>query len=279
MADKKQKDNVLRTILLGLTVSLLGFFIMQFILDKKNNRKEDREKRQANQKAWDAGNDYIKSAQKKFQNIACFSCDYSNMKNEIIREIEQDRNSLLNLKEETLIDQRLKTIIDRTIGWMDGMKINFINFFDSLVVLKKEDPENKDAARVNSIMSNFYKTKERIDTIDDVEIKRLLSEINKEYKLNLEEKEYEPEVDFNSLPGNWLIECTNKLQLFPDGKLALINNGVTTNGSWSRKNYTLNISLATGENYNYIIEMLDNTLLRLMPQTEGGFPIGACRQH
>ncbi|MBS1760989.1 MAG: lipocalin family protein [Bacteroidetes bacterium] len=278
MGEKKQKENVWKTILIGVVVSLLGFFIIQFITDKKNNSKNFKAKKEANEKAWADVNDYLQNAQKKFENIACFSCDYEKMKNELIRELDQDGNSLRNLKEESLIDQKIKTVIDRTIGRMEGLKPVFKNFFDSLSVILKDNPENPDVARTTKISQDFFSTKERLDTADNAEIDRLLSEINKEYKLNLTRIEVKPEINFNQLPGKWNVECKFKIEFNTDGKVSVIFDSETINGKWSRTNDRLTVTLDNGENIQYYILQLNETVLRLQQNETGSFPIGACRE-
>jgi hypothetical protein len=156
MAGVPHGENIWKTIILGILITVAGYLIVHFITDKKDHKKEVKEKKEANENVWKSANDYVKSASKKFENIACFSCDYSMMKTEMLRELDQDCNSLRNLKEEKLIDEKLKTVIDRIISRFEGMKPVFSKFIDSAIAISNDNP---DAERISLVYQTYISRK------------------------------------------------------------------------------------------------------------------------
>ena len=277
MAGVPHGENVWKTIILGIVITVAGYLIVHFITDKKDHRKEEKEKKEANENTWKSANDYILSASKKFENIACFSCDYELMKTEMMRELEQDCNSLRNLKEEKLLDEKLKTVIDRTISRFEGLKPAFTAFIDSALSIRNANPENPDTSRINRAYRSFINTKMRLDTADNQEVDRLLAAVNKEYHLELKREEIRPEKDYNQLPGNWTIECKINLELGEDGKVTVKLDGESINGTWKRDDDLLKLNLDNGEKLDYIILQISNTVMTIMPDLPDSTPLGVCR--
>lgn len=277
MAGVPHGENVWKTIILGIVITVAGYLIVHFITDKKEHKKEVKEKKEANENIWKAANDYMLSASKKFENIACFSCEYELMKTEMIRELDQDCNSLRNLKEEKLLDEKLKTVIDRTISRFEGMKPVYAAFMDSAMAIKKDNPQSPDTARINRAFRNFVNIKMRLDTADNQEVDRLLAAVNKEYHLELKREEIIPEKDYTQLPGNWNIECKIELGLAADGMVTVTLEGESINGKWKREDDILKLDLENGEKLEYQILQISNTILRILPDLPDSAPLGACR--
>ena len=274
MAGVPHGENIWKTIILGILITVAGYLIVHFITDKKDHKKEVKEKKEANENVWKSANDYVKSASKKFENIACFSCDYSMMKTEMLRELDQDCNSLRNLKEEKLIDEKLKTVIDRIISRFEGMKPVFSKFIDSAIAISNDNP---DAERISLVYQTYISRKIRLDTADNEEIDRLLGSINKEYKIELHRQIVLPEKEYDKLPGNWLVECKSSFHFYDDGKINIKIDGEEINGTWSRDKYSLSIELENGEKLEYEILQINSNILQLQPDIPNSPPIGLCR--
>ena len=277
MAGVPHGENIWKTIILGILITVAGYLIVHFITDKKDHKKEVKEKKEANENVWKSANDYIKSASKKFENIACFSCDYSMMKTEMMRELDQDCNSLRNLKEEKLIDEKLKTVIDRTISRFEGMKPVFSKFIDSIIGIRDANPDNPDAERIKQVYQTFITSKMMLETADNEEIDRLFGSINKEYKIELQRQIIIPEKEYDKLPGDWMVECKSVFHFFNDGKVKITIGGEEVNGTWSRDKYTLSLDLENGEKLEYEILQINSNILQLQPDIANSPPIGLCR--
>jgi hypothetical protein len=267
--------NMWKNILIGLVTTVAAYLIVHFILDKKDSKKERKEKAEANSGAWESVNSYILSAAKKFESIACFSCDYSKMKNEIVRELEQDCNSLLNVKGGQNVDEKMKTVIDRTISRFNSLKPLFQTFFDSILVIQSL-PDAEKAKRAQHIYKEFIDSKTRFDTVDKGEITQLLSDINKKYNLSLKEEEIVPELDFSKLPGKWKIECLVDVDLRNDGTITWAQKDKSFTGTWKRSNDRLIIKLETGEQMEYSILELNSSYMKIQ-LANSLVPYGACR--
>lgn len=277
MAGVPHGENVWKTILIGVVITVVGYLIVHFIMDKKEHKKEIKEQREANENAWKSANDYIKSASKKFESIACFSCDYTKMKNELLRELEQDCNSLRNLKDEKLVDEKLKTVIDRTISRFNGMKPVFESYFDSIAVLKNITDTTVRNPRLKKAYDDFNTVKNRLDTADDDEIDRLLGAINDKYELKLKTESLEPEVNYSLLPGHWKVECTFEMNFTDDKKVTLTLEGETINGTWELNDNELTLNLDDGEILKYFIQVLSDKFLKIQAEGSGQPALGGCR--
>lgn len=277
MAGVPHGGNLWKNIAIGIATTVAAYLIVNFITDKKYSRKKKKEKAEANKAAWESVNDYTVNMAFKFESIACFSCDYTKMKNEITRELEQSCNSLQNIKDGELVDEKMKTIIDRTVSRFNSLKPLLQSYFDSAIVIKTIADTAEKARRAAVVHEEFTSSKTRVDTVDQREIDRLLADINKKYDLALKEETIELRKDFSLLPGKWNVECFLTAEFKKDGSLVWIEGENVFEGSWKRKKDLLIINLDTGQRFEYsIIELNDNFMKWRVPGTE--MPIGACRK-
>ena len=267
--------NMWKNFIIGIVTTVAAYLIVHFFLDKKDTKKERKEKAEANNAAWESVNNYIFSAAKKFESIACFSCDYSKMKNEIVRELEQDCNSLLNIKGGQYVDEKMKTIIDRTISRFNSLKPLFQSLFDSIVVFQSL-PDSEKLARSTNIYKNFNETKTRIDTVDQREIDQLLADINKKYKLSLTEEGIELELDYTKLPGKWKIECLVDVEFRTNGTITWTEKENVFTGTWNRTGERLTIKLGSNQKLEYNILELHDKFMKIKADS-AVVPFGACR--
>jgi hypothetical protein len=275
MSSVPHGGNMWKNIAIGIVTTVAAYLIVHFILDKKESKKEKKERAEANSAAWESVNSYILSAARKFESIACFSCDYSKMKNEIVRELEQDCNSLLNVKGGQYVDEKMKTIIDRTVSRFNSLKPLFQSFFDSVVVLQSLPDEEK-VARSKNIYKDFGESKTRIDTVDQQEINQLLDDINKKYKLDLAEKKIDLELNYTKLPGKWKIECIVEVEFNNDRTLTWKEGKNIFNGTWHITDDRLKIKLDTSQQFEYTIMELNDKFMKIQSD-DAAVPFGACR--
>lgn len=277
MAGVPHGGNMWKNIAIGILTTVVAYLIVNFVKDKKESKKIQKEKSEANRSAWESVNSYLLNATKKFESIACFSCDYSKMKNELIRELEENCNSLRNIKGNQYVDEKMKTIIDRTISRFNSLKPLFLNFFDSInIIISKNLPESERVTRSKNIYKEFNDSKVRIDTVDYQEIIRLLADINSKYKLSLEREEIEEKLSFSNLPGKWKIECLVVVEFKPDGKMTWTEGENTFVGTWLRIDEKLNINLNTDQQFEFIIKKLNDSFMKLEVE-DSPVLYGACR--
>jgi hypothetical protein len=275
MSSVPHGGNMWKNVAIGIVTTVAAYLIVHFILDKKESKKEKKERAEANGAAWESVNSYILSAVRKFESIACFSCDYSKMKNEIVRELEQDCNSLINIKSGQYVDEKMKTIIDRTVSRFNSLKPLFQTFFDSVLVLQSL-PDSEKASRSKNIYKDFGESKTRIDTVDQQEINELLADLNNKYKLRLAEKKIDPELNFPKLPGKWKIECIVEVAIMDDGTLTWKEGENIFNGNWKRTGDQLSIKLDTNQQFEYTILELNDKFMKIQAD-DAVAPFGACR--
>lgn len=276
MAGVPHGGNLWKNIAIGIATTVAAYLIVHFITDKKYSNKKKKEKAEANKTAWESVNDYTQNMALKFESIACFSCDYTKMKNEITRELEESCNSLRNIKDGDLIDEKMKTIIDRTISRFNSLKPLLQTFFDSAIVLKQL-PDSEKVVRSKVVNSDFTSAKTRIDTVDQREIDRLLADVNKKYNLTLKEASIELGKDLSLLPGKWNIECVVTAEFMKDGSLIWTEGENIFEGTWKRKDDILTIHLNTEQEFIYRIAELNNSFMKL-EVAGSSIPMGACRK-
>src|SRR5207253_11211842 len=98
MSSVPQGGNVWKNIAIGVVTTVLAYFIVHLIFDKKDSQKVKREKKEKIETAWKSVNDYINNSRRKFNTIGCYSCDEMQMKKELFRELDQMNKSLENIK-------------------------------------------------------------------------------------------------------------------------------------------------------------------------------------
>jgi len=213
----------------------------------------------------------------KFESIACFSCDYTKMKNEIARELDQSCNSLRNIKDGDLIDEKMKTIIDRNISRFNSLKPLLQTYFDSAIVLKTITDTAEKTKRAAVVHEDFTSSKTRIDTVDQREIDRLLADVNKKYNLTLKEEPIELGKDLSLLAGKWNIECIVTVEFMKGGSLTWTEEENVFEGNWKRNGDIITIKLDTDQEFYYKIVELNEAFMKLqLPGSK--IPLGACRK-
>ncbi|MEK7226500.1 MAG: hypothetical protein AAB221_12585, partial [Bacteroidota bacterium] len=277
MAGVPHGGNLWKNIAITIATTVAAYLIVHFITDKKYSNKKKKEKAEANKSAWESVNDYTQNMALKFESIACFSCDYTKMKNEIARELDQSCNSLRNLKDGDLIDEKMKTIIDRNISRFNSLKPLLQSFFDSAIVLKTITDTAEKVKRGAAVHEEFTSSKTRIDTVDQREIDRLLADLNKKYNLALKEEPIELGKNLSLLPGKWNIECVVTVEFRKDGSLTWTEEENIFEGSWQRKDDILTIRLDTEQEFIYRIAELNNSFMKL-EVAGSSIPLGACRK-
>src|SRR5687767_13161457 len=104
MAGVPAGGNTVKNILIGIGTTVAAYAIISLLGIGKSKNSEAKIQKKANMDVWESVNDYFTYATEKFRTIACYSCDEQEMKKELVRELENNANSLKTLKENKSID-------------------------------------------------------------------------------------------------------------------------------------------------------------------------------
>jgi hypothetical protein len=231
----------------------------------------------ANEKVWKAINGYINSTGAKFRTISCYSCDYAQMRDEMIRELEQNCNSLNNLKSEPLVDERMKTVIERFVGMFTDFKPVYREFFDSMIPIKRL-PDSSQVEIAAPVQEKFLTKMHFIQLRDTQEVRANLEMMGKEYNTSFDFIPLVDEMDTAVLTQyTWKIECSILMKLNPDKSASWTQYGKKTMGTWNRTGDIVKIRLDDARVIYYKIYMINRKSMFLgIPGTE--LKLSACPQ-
>lgn len=239
---------VLTTVLGSTAVYFLGF-------QRSGNKEEFEGKKIATEEAWNSVVDYMRYADDKNKTIACFSCDLQQMKKEIIRGLNQNVTSLKNLQKNDKVDEKMQTVIDRAMDQFLAQEPLFTMYYDSSSAILNYPDEEK-LGLSTRLQRYFFETKLHIITRDTLEIKALLDDLNRKYKLNMQlPKATEAVFDYPSLIARWNVGCVIELDFKNNHTLTWMQNQETTTGTWERTGKILNIYL--NNNTRYVFEIME----------------------
>ena len=268
--------NTFKNIAIGVVTTVVAYLIVHFIFDKKDKNKELNEKKEKMETAWNSVNEYINTMAGKLINISCFSCDPVEMKSEMLREIDQMNSSLRNIKETGELDDKMKSIIDRTIQQFADEKPVLTTFFDSMSIVKTL-PQDEQVATGSRLQLKMLEKMTHIQTRDSAEFKTYLADINKKYKTHLVAKEQKEEFDTTYLPGKWRVECSFYLYLYRDHTFLFSKDKEEYKGQWKLDDRNLVLSTENEGNLTYTILQLSSKIM-LLHLAEAGITYGACPQ-
>lgn len=134
--------NTWKNIIIGIFTTVAAYAIINFAgIGKKDNTKKIR--KESTEKAWQSVNDYINYADQKFKTIACFSCDWQEMKNEMMRELDNYNTKLANIKEDKNVDDKMLSLVDIIKQRFLDLKKPYADFFDSITIAKNLTPDEQ----------------------------------------------------------------------------------------------------------------------------------------
>ncbi len=278
MAGVPSGHNTWKTILIGVISTFLAYLFIHFIFDRKESRKKEKEKKEKIESAWNSVNEYINRSQEKFTTIGCYSCDELQMKTELLRELDQMNKSLQNIKEGEELDDKLKSIIDRTIQMFEDEKPVLSGYYDSLASTRHLTDEQRQVV-LSDLQQAMFKKINYIQTRDTADFNAYLEDLNHKYKLQLERKNLLPVVLFDELPGVWEVECAYRMNIKADNRVSIKKDKDTYTGIWdlNKRDKTLTLHFDDGSELEYSIIQLNKKMMALyLSATE--ILIGACKK-
>ncbi|NOT49780.1 MAG: DUF4205 domain-containing protein [Chitinophagaceae bacterium] len=276
MSGAPQGGNIWKNIIIGVLTTVVAYLIVHFIFDKKDAKKEARKKREKIETTWNAVNEYINRSKEKFTTIGCFSCDAVEMKNELLRELDQMNKSLQNIKEEEGVDEKMKTIIDRTIRMFEDEKPVLSAFYDTLSLYK--DLKGEAVLPINRRAQQTMLNKmSHIQSRDTADFTRYLDDLNKKYKTKLVLKEFKPEINTDELTGRWEVDCSYTMNIRSNHKATIESSGEKYTGEWSVDDNVFRIGFDDGSVLTHRLIQLDHSFM-LFFIVENDVFSGACRK-
>lgn len=213
MAGVPHGGNMWKNIAIGIGTTVVAYLIVHFITDKKDEGKELKKKKEAVEKAWHSMNEYAVTMSEKFESIGCFSCNPEEMKKEMLRELDQIEKSLGNIKDEKEQDEKLKTLLDRTINMYEAKKPVLAGYYDSMAILRRL-PESGKVESIAGLQKRLFEKMEHIELRDTTELRNLINGLEKDYKIKLETTASEKTADYKLIAGKWQIGCDGDLNLY-----------------------------------------------------------------
>ena len=277
MSSVPSGGNVWKNIAIGVVTTVLAYLIVHFIFDRKDSQKVRREKREKIETTWKSVNEYINNSRHKFNTIGCYSCDEMQMKKELFRELDQMNKSLENIKADPELDEKMKTIIDRTTQMFSDEKPILENYYDSLHLVRSF-PDSEQSVIFRQLQHSMLEQMSHVQTTDSSEINQYLSELNSKYKTKLKKTEGELEVNLNELQGEWLLECEFTLKLNKDHTASLESKKADKiTGKWLLVDKVLRISYSDGSvDMLYIIQLTDKNMIIYNKDLD--ILLGGCKQ-
>mgnify|MGYP002651367004 CR=1 FL=1 len=259
--------STIKNILIGVFTTVVAYLIVHFILDKKKGNDDLEKTYQATENAFRSINDYVNLADLKFKTIACFSCDKSQMKQEMTRELTQLSSNLKKIAENTAVDEKMRTIAELTMQQFEEEKPLYQNYFDSLQVIDQLPEAEKMAASTN-LVESFMKRIQYLQNRDVDDIKALRDKLLEKYKKYTKENSFvfvpnEVVFDEEALTRKWRIECVYFLDIKADNTVIFLGPETEINGKWKLQGKELYLSLNNGEELHYTIEELSNKVMQL----------------
>ena len=277
MSSVPSGGNTWKNIIIGVFTTVAAYAIINFAgIGKKDNSKKIR--KDATEKAWQSVNDYINYANQKFKTIACFSCDWQEMKKEMMRELENYNTKLANIKEDKNVDDKMLSLVDIIKQRLVDFKKPYTDFFDSVTIAKNLTQEEQ-MPIMTRIQQRLSDDLSRIINRDSADYRNYLADVNKTFNTHLEQIPLKETYDSSAIVGKWKIECVFDIECKKDGKLMWTESGTEFPGVWNLKNRLLTINLDNGQVFKYRIEQLSSKFMMIRDdQSESLFSYGACPQ-
>jgi len=266
-----------KNIIIGVFTTVAAYAIINFAgIGKKDNSKKIR--KDATEKAWQSVNDYINYGNQKFKTIACFSCDWQEMKKEMMRELDNYSAKLGNIKEDKNVDDKMLSLVDIIRQRFVDLKTPYSNFFDSITIAKSLTVEEQ-APIMARLQQRLSDDLSRIVNRDSADYKNYLTDVNKTFNTHLEQIPLKETYDSTAIVRKWKIECVFDIECKKDGKLMWTESGTEFPGVWNLKNKLLTINLDNGQVFKYRVEQLSSKFMLIRDeQSESLFSYGACPQ-
>jgi len=269
-----------KNIIIAILTTVTAYVIVHFLFDKKPNKEEFKRRKDATLNAWNSLMDYKKMMFEQIITLACLSPDITETKKEFLREMDDIKSDISNIKKELNVDNKMLTLVDYSMRDLDGLKEIYSWYLDSAALyeqLKGKIPDSLLLYRSDSCNKLFAREKNAVVKRNAGKADTILNDLNRRYKM-----EFPPIKSINNfhpeaLIRKWKIERTIDIEFTKDQKAVMTQNGKTSHGIWKLSEKTLVIEWDEGIRYIWEIQLLND---RILSFSEEGVPgeMGACPQ-
>jgi hypothetical protein len=267
-----------KNVLIGIGTTVAAYAIVN-VLFKSKGPSAASEKKRVTSDAWQSVNKYNKLSADKFRTLACMSCDQQAMKTEMLRELDNNSKSLAGILDDKNLDDGMKTIINRTRDKFSDMHTLYASYFDSVIYLNTLVKEEQ-LDLSPGLHQRMLDKRKFIERRDDADIKNLLDDINKKYKLELAPVKDEIQYDKKALINTWMFGCGLSIRFKEDNTLQWKSKEEDLRGIWviddsDPGNRKLDFKLSNGEEFKMVILELNSCYLAIYSEGDA-MPFEGC---
>jgi hypothetical protein len=270
-------SNAFKSIIIGVITTVLGAAAVYFLgfHDKKENPKKE-----ATQNAMKSIIQYEQILEKSIMGLACNS-DNEYAQQAFLKEIEQLKGNMMNIKSEKDVDNRVFSLIDRRVTSLNELTEASEEMFSGMASLRRDSStlEEEEFVGRNIALQKTYNDR----TVQIAEEERILktdiiAALKKEYDLKFDDiKSLQLDMKDANITGKWLINAVVKWDIKPDHTFTWSFEDKMFDGNWTLKKDTLHIKFSHPEEADFKIFQLYNNILSYKNMSDGTVSV-ACRQ-
>lgn len=260
-----------KNILIGIGTTVAAYAIVN-VLFKSKGSSANSERKRVTAEAWQSINKYDKLSTEKYRTLACMSCDLSAMKSEMLRELDNSNKSLQGILDDKNLDDGMKTIINRTRDRYTDMRALYDVYFDSIIYLNTL-PKEVQLEQTPGLQRRMLEKRKHIEERDNGDIKKLLDDINKKYKLTLAPITAKTVYDQTAIVNKWSLGCGLTIDFHKDNTLEWVSATETLSGTWTLddsdpSDKQLDITLSTGESFKTKLIELNSCYISFFSESD-----------
>lgn len=269
--------NAFKSIIIGVITTVLGAAAVYFLgfHDKKENPKKE-----ATQNAMKSIIQYEQILEKSVMGLACNS-DNEYAQQTFLREIEQLKVNMTNIKSEKDLDNRVLSLIDRRVTSLNELTEASVDMFNGMATLRSDSSalgEEEFVARNIELQKTYNDRTVQIAEEERILKTDIIAALKKEYELEFDDiKSLQLDINNANVTGKWLINGVVKWYMNADQTFNWVVEDKAFDGNWSLKKDTLYLKFSHPEEAKFKIIQLYNNILSYKNMVDGTVSV-ACRQ-
>jgi len=280
MSSVPEGGKMWKNIIIAILTTVTAYIIVHFLFDKKPGKEEFKKRKNATLGAWNSLMDYKKMMFEQMITLACLSPDINETKKEFLREMDDIKSDISNIKKELNVDNKMLTLVDYSIRDLDGLKDIYSWYLDSAAIfqqLKGKLDSSLLQQRSDSCNSVFAREKNLVTRRNESKADTILRDLSEYYKIDFPPIKGIDKFNPDALIRKWKIERAIDIEFSKDQKAVMKRDGKISHGQWRLIEKTLVIDWNEGIRYVWKIGFLND---RIFSFSEEGTPVemGACPQ-
>lgn len=212
--------------------------------------------------------------------LACNS-DNEYAQQTFLKEIEQLKGNMTNIKSEKDVDNRVLSLIDRRVTSLNELTEASEEMFNGMASLRSDSSaltEEEFVARNIALQKNYNDRTVQIAEEERILKTDIIDALKKEYDLKFDDiKSLQLDITNANVTGKWLINGVVKWYMNADHSFTWAVEDKMFDGSWSLKKDTLHLKFSHLEEADFKIIQLYNNILSYKNTGDGTVSV-ACRQ-